>query len=89
MGNMAPKKKLEKELGSVMPRSGPPPYRVEVKLDGKIVKGPKRQKRCDAEADLKAMRARPRSEMAETLKGIAPRATATNRIAQLCPNQAM
>ena len=56
----------------MMPRSGSPPYRVEVTLDGKTIKGSKRQKRCDAEADLKAMRARPRSEMAETLKGLAP-----------------
>ena len=72
MGNMAPKKKADEELGSVVPRSGPPPYQVRVKLDGKNIHGPKRQERCDAEADLKAMRARPRSEMAETLKGLAP-----------------
>ena len=72
MGNMAPKKKADEELGSVVPSSGPPPYQVRVWLDGKNMHGPKRQERCDAEADLKAMRARPRSEMAETLKGLAP-----------------
>ena len=86
MGNMAPKKKPDEELGSVMPRSGPPPYRVEVKLDGKMIYGPKRQKRCDAEADLKTMRARPRSEMAETLKGLAP---VSNRPSSVVPQQAM
>ena len=68
---MAPKEKADGELGSVVPTSGSPPYRVEVKLDGKTICGPKRQERCHAEADLKAMRARPRSEMAETLKALA------------------
>ena len=40
---MAPKKKADEELGYVVPSSGPPPYRVEVRLDGKKLTGPKRQ----------------------------------------------
>ena len=62
---MAPKKKADNELGSVVRNKGH--FRVEVKLAGRAMKGPTRVERSTAEADLVAMRAFPRAEMPKLL----------------------
>ena len=63
-----PPKKTNDQLGYVLPKEGPPPFRVEVWLDGRTVKGPKSQRRREADADLEAMQALPRTDMATFLQ---------------------
>ena len=66
--HMAPKKKADNELGSVVPKEGQ--FRVEVKLAGRTMIGPRRVERSIAEADLVAMRAFPRAEMPKFLSDL-------------------
>ena len=62
---MAPKQKANNELGTVVPCDED--WRVHVKLNGKYHYGPRREERGCADADLVAMRAVPRTEMAAVL----------------------
>ena len=58
---MAPKQKDDNELGYVARTRHQ--FRVEVKLAGRTMIGPRRVERSTAEADLVAMRAFPRAEL--------------------------
>ena len=73
---MAPKRKDADQLGSVRQRAPPKlarrdvwhVWRVHVKLDGVTHGGPTRTSREEADEDMRAMRALPRSEMASFLR---------------------
>ena len=83
VANMAPKKKADHELGHVVPKDGPPPYRVELKIKvsgaTKTEFGPKRWERSKAEADLEMMRGHPRSEMPAFLAALKATARAVKQ----------
>ena len=65
---MAPKKKADNELGTVVNSYNK--FRVEVKFAGRTMIGPTRVERSTAEADLVAMRAFPRAEMPKLLSDL-------------------
>ena len=62
--------KTDDQMGSVHPKKkdAQGPFRVQVWLHGKVVTGPKRQRRREADADLEAMKALPRTDMAAFLQ---------------------
>ena len=71
---MPPKLKEPNAIGFVTSsqsrRGGAITYRVGVKIDGQLCRGPSRQDRRSAESDLAEMRRRPRLEMTEFLMAL-------------------